>query len=140
METPRGHAARAHTADVVIEAWAPDREGCLAEAVVAAVEVFADTSRSSGGDERGFSIRAGDTDRMLVSLIEELMTLVDADGVVPVAIHLEPAADGGIVATFTVVPLDEVELIGPAPKGVSYEGLEAGTDGTAWRCRAIIDV
>ncbi|SCE66445.1 Archease protein family (MTH1598/TM1083) [Micromonospora haikouensis] len=40
----RGRRSVAHTADVRIEAWAPDREGCVAEAVAAMVETFADTT------------------------------------------------------------------------------------------------
>ncbi|WP_420884068.1 archease [Micromonospora sp. CPCC 205547] len=40
-----GHRRVPHTADVRIEAWAPDQESCLAEAVDALVETFVDPDR-----------------------------------------------------------------------------------------------
>jgi hypothetical protein len=40
-----GHRTLPHTADIRIEAWAPGREQCIAEAVRGMVDTFADTSR-----------------------------------------------------------------------------------------------
>ncbi|MGH8836946.1 MAG: archease, partial [Actinomycetes bacterium] len=39
-----GHRAVAHTADARVQAWAPTRERCIAEAVLGTVETFLDTS------------------------------------------------------------------------------------------------
>jgi SHS2 domain-containing protein len=39
-----GYRLLPHTADVVVQAWAPTRAACLAEAVRGLVAVFADTA------------------------------------------------------------------------------------------------
>lgn len=39
----RGHRVRAHAAETVLEAWAPTKDECVAEAVHALVDSFADS-------------------------------------------------------------------------------------------------
>ncbi len=100
-----GHRLLPHTADVVLEAWAPSRERCLAEAVHGLVAVFADTAGMVAGRSVGFTLgRAGD-EELLVRLLEEVIYLVEVEGLVPVEVHVEPASDGGLGGRFDVVPL-----------------------------------
>jgi protein archease len=39
-----------------------------------------------------------------------------------------------------VVPADEVEVVGPVPKAVSYHELSMTPVEGGWRCRVLIDV
>ena len=48
-----------------------------------------------------------------MSLLEEVIDVVDALGVVPVRFHLAEAEDGSLAGDMEVAPTSEVELVGP---------------------------
>ena len=77
---------------------------------------------------------------MLVALLEEIVYLVDALGVVPVDVALEATEDGGVAGYFETVPVSQVGIRGASPKGVSRSELDLRQDQERWRCRAVIDV
>ena len=130
----------AHTADCIVEAWGPDRVSCLAEAVRALVEVFAAVDGVPVARSVPVSLPPGPDDQMLVALLEEVLFVVDAFGEVPVGVHLEPTAEGGVTGVMDVAPSCSVTLVGPVPKAVSYHQLQIQEIGGEWRCRAIVDV
>lgn len=129
---------RAHTADTVIEAWGPTRAACYEEAVAAFVDVFAATDAVEGSDEP-FRVGPGRPEDLLVLLLEEVLFDADARGRVPIATEIEVRGDC-LLGRFIVVPVDDVDIVGPIPKGVSYSDLEFGPSPTGWRCRATVDV
>ncbi len=135
----RGHTTRPHTADVIIRAWGPSAEACYEEAVAAFVAVFADVAGAGAGEVRRADVGPGGHADRLVLLLEEVLAAVEVDNLVPVAAHVELRGDG-LAVTFTVVPLEAVELNGAVPKGVSYSGLRFEEAGGAWRCEATVDV
>ncbi|TWH70340.1 archease protein family (MTH1598/TM1083) [Micromonospora olivasterospora] len=90
----RGHRAVPHTADVRIEAWAPDREGCLAEAVRAAVETFADFSGAGPGTGATVDVPAGDDEDLLVGALDEMIFRLETEGTLPVAVEVTARPDG----------------------------------------------
>ena len=145
MVDDRGHRVLPHTADAVIEAWGPTAADCYAEAVAAFVEVFAtvhpDQARTEGTTHQSFVVGAGDPPRLLILLLEEVLGHLDAEGLVPVAVEVTTRDLGRLSGTFTMVPIDRVELVGSTPKGVSYNQLELAprADGS-WRCHAVVDV
>ena len=65
-----GHRAVPHTAR--FEAWAPNRDQCLAEAVLALVEGFADTTQASVTGETQIWIDPADDDDQLARLLGQL--------------------------------------------------------------------
>ncbi len=141
----RGHRSVPHTADLRIEAWAATREDCVAEAVRALVESFADigSTRQPGGHAHlARRHLTGETDADLVAAaIEEVIYGLDANGEIPVAVSARRAADGGIDLTFQVTGLDQVEIIGAAPKAASLSGLRCGMDAAGrWSCAVTVDV
>lgn len=141
METPvdRGHAVRAHTADTVIEAWGPTAAACYEEAAAAFVDVFADVDACPAGSAEAFDVGPGRPDDLLVLLLEEMLFDADARGHVPTTTEVEVRGDR-LVGTFTTVPIEEVDVTGAIPKGVSYSDLEFGAIEGGWHCRATIDV
>lgn len=131
-----------HTADVMVEAWAPTRAACLAQAVRGLVAVFADTTGVVSSWSVPFTLGPAGDEGLLVRLLEEVIYLVEMDGVVPVDAHVEPAADGGLCGRFDVVPLAPAMVIGPAPKAIAWHQLSfAPRPGRAgWTCRVTVDV
>jgi SHS2 domain-containing protein len=136
-----GHAARAHTADVIVEAWAPSRTDCLEELVRGVVETFADVSDVATTREIPLEINAPLDEDVVVALISDVVYLLDADGLVAVDVSLEEdEQDGSIDGTFYVAPVEQVTAVGAPPKGVSRSDLVFGRDGTTWRGHVVLDV
>ena len=135
-----GYRLLPHTADVVVEAWAPTRAACLAEAVRGMVAVFADTAGVAAVRSVGFTLAPAGDDALLVRLLEEVIYLVEVDGLVPVDVEVGLEPGGGLRGRFEVAPLTPAMVIGPAPKAIAWYDLEFARRRTGWRCRATVDV
>jgi len=136
----KGHAIAPRTADVCIQAWAPTAQECNEEAVAAFVDIVADATGASTGQPRPFHVGPGSPELLLILLLEEVLLAVDVEGLVPRAVHIEPPGSDGLDGVFTLVPVDEVHVVGSVAKGVSYEGLLFGTRDGRWKCQATVDV
>jgi SHS2 domain-containing protein len=134
-----GHRVVPHTADLIVEAWAPTKQRCLEEAVVALVESFAEPTGAASTHPVPVTLDAPNDEDLLVRLLEEVVYVVEVRGVVPLGAHFR--VDGGRVAGhLEVVPVDQVELVGAVPKAVARHALSFVIDDGTWRCRAVIDV
>jgi SHS2 domain-containing protein len=138
--TDTGHRSRPHTADVIIEAWAPTLERCLAEAVAAFTDCFADTSRAAPAGRHEIQIDAHSPDEALAAVLNEALYVLDASGVVVIGTHLQPPCDSILTGWFDLADADNAELIGSVPKGIALSGLHAVPTGDGWLCRAMVDV
>lgn len=77
---------------------------------------------------------------LLVGLLEEVIFVLDALGSVAVDVSLSDHEEKRVMGFLEIVPVEMLDARGPAPKGVSMEGLFFGKDDAGWRCRATIDV
>ncbi len=135
----RGYATRAHTADTILQAWAPSREACLEEAARGFVASFADTDRATPGAPVEVPLR-GESTELLHGLLEEIIYQLDTTDVVPAKVSVRPV-DDGVVAVLRLVPAAEAEPVGAAPKAIAYSGLACERQETGqWRCQVTIDV
>lgn len=135
-----GHRAVAHTADMAIEAWAPTRTGCYAEAVRALVAAVADTSNAAVVESTPLRVAPGSDEEQLVELLDEVIYRLDVEGTLPVEVEVEEAPDGGLQGRFGMARIGHDDVIGAAPKAVSLNDLSFGFDGERWTCHATIDV
>ncbi|UGY91312.1 archease [Streptomyces gobiensis] len=153
MRSMRGHRAVPHTADVRLEAWAPTRDECVAEAVLGLVESFADVSRTRPERVVTVSVPEGPAEDMLLAVLDEVIYRLDVHGDVPIDVEAvdvngaggededEDAADGGgLDLRLAVAGTEAVEAVGAAPKAVSLHGLHFGTDTVRWSCSVTVDV
>ena len=140
-EALAGHRVRSHTADMIVEAWAPTRVACLQEAVAGVVGAFAEARDDAKGDRVPVELDPGDDGEMLVALLEDVVYAVDALDAVPLAATLHERADGGVSGWLETVPATSVIEVGATPKGVSRSDLSfAEEEKGRWRCRVEIDV
>ncbi len=139
-EPAAGRRLLAHTADCIIEAWGPDRVSCLVQALLGLVESFAEVTDVPAARLVPFAVTPEGPEDMLISLFEDVIYALDVFSVVPVRFHLAETEDGGIAGDMEVVPAEEVEVIGPVPKAVSYHELSMAPVEGGWRCRVLIDV
>ena len=138
--TRAGHRTLPHTADLIVEAWAPTRAGCLAEAVAALTDSYADTSHAEPTRRHGFRLAAATDEQALVALLDEALYVLDALGAVPVETHLDTPGDAELSGWFALVDVDRVTLIGSVPKGVALSGLSLRHLDGRWHCTATVDV
>ena len=136
----KGHRLAPHTADCVVEAWAPELVPCLAEAMAGLVAVFAEPVETATTRTVPVSAGPGPGSDLLVSLLEEVIYVTDVLGVVPVRFHLAETEDGGVAGDMEVVEAGDAVLVGPVPKVLSYNSLELSEHDGTWRCRVVVDV
>ncbi|MDM4719085.1 archease [Micromonospora sp. WMMA1363] len=136
----RGHRCVPHTADVRIEAWAPTRESCVAEAVTALVDMFTDPGGARPQDEREFHARAEQDEDLLVSVLDEVIFRMDTAGELPLETEVTDDGAGGLRVRWHTVDTDEVELVGSVPKAVALHELRFSPDGPGWSCTVTLDV
>ncbi len=135
-----GHRLVPHTADCIIEAWGPDRASCLAEALCALVDEFAEVPDPAAPQVLPLGTGPGTDESALVSLLEDVIYALDVFAVVPVRFHLTETEGGGVAGHMEVVPVDQVVVTGPVPKAVSFHELSMETHEGMWRCRVLVDV
>lgn len=135
-----GHRILPHTADLIIEAWAPKRDECLAEAVVALRAGFVEIADHVSTRRRHFTLTSTSDDDLLVALLEEALYVLDAYAEVPTDTHLQPQADGDVAGWFDVADVADVVLVGSIPKGIARSGLSLFEADGEWRCTATVDV
>jgi SHS2 domain-containing protein len=128
-----------HTADARVEAWAPTREGCIAQAVAGLVETFADASGAPATAAEDFRIPPGPDEDMLVAVLDRVIYLVDVTGQVPRHADVSTMDDELRVRLEMASP-DAVEVTGAAPKAVSLHELRFTADATGWSCSVTLDV
>lgn len=135
----RGHRCLPHTADIRIEAWAPTREECLAEAVAALVDSFADTTGAR--PERTLEaelVADADGDRLAV-VLDEVIYVLDTEGAVPLDLEIDTRPDT-LHVRMPVAATGAVEITAAIPKAVTLSGLRMADVGERWLAAATIDV
>ncbi len=138
---PAGHRTVPHTADLRIEAWAPSREECLAEAARGLVDSFAVVRGLPPRSRVRRHMAARLDEDLLVAVIDEIIYRLDADSEIPVSVAVRRAPDGGVVVFFALVPVTEAEIIGAIPKAASLHDLRCAPDAAGrWSCAVTVDV
>jgi SHS2 domain-containing protein len=141
MADSRGHRLAPHTADIRIEAWAPTREECLAEAVKALVDSFADASACPEPTIRTCLVEGEADEAVLVALLDEVIYRMETSGELTTDVELSPLpADTGVEARFAMVDVACVESIGAVPKAVSWHEVAFARDANGWSCSVTVDV
>ncbi|MGW9026128.1 archease [Streptomyces sp. NPDC055722] len=134
-----GHRTVPHTADVRVEAWGTTRGRCLAEAALGLVECFADTSAARTAAVERVQLAEGSDEELLTALLEEVIFWLEVPGRVPIEVEAD-TTDGGLEVRAALAELADVEIIGAAPKGISWHGLHIGPGPYGWSCAATVDV
>ncbi|UWZ40345.1 archease [Dactylosporangium roseum] len=134
-----GHRAVPHTADVRFEAWAPSRERCVAEAVAAMVDSFAEVPAGVATTAVRFRTGPGADPDLLVAVLDEVIFLIDTIGRLPVSARVVPG-DGGLDVELATADTGLAEPVGAVPKAVSLHDLRFGREGAGWTCSVTLDV
>ncbi|MET9883362.1 archease [Streptomyces sp. NPDC006430] len=134
-----GYRGVPHTADLRVEGWAPTREECLAQAVRGVCASFLDLTGAVGTHPRDIVLRADRDEDVLVSLLEEVVYLLDTEGEVPVDVELTPV-DGGVRGVLQMADAGSLPVTGAAPKAVTLHDLAMVRGPEGWTCSVTLDV
>ncbi|MER6631489.1 archease [Streptomyces sp. NPDC000987] len=137
--SPRGHRSLPHTGDLRVEAWAPTREECIAEAVRGVVGSFADLPAAAPGVTRECAVSAEDDAHLLAAVLEEVVYRMDAAGELPAEVVVVPARSG-VRVRFTMIDSRAATQTGAVPKAVALHGLSLAQGSHGWACRVTLDV
>jgi SHS2 domain-containing protein len=126
-----------HTADVGIEATAPDLPGLFSEAVrgMAAVILAADPPPPAAREP--VAAEADDLAALLVAVLDEALFRFETTGRLPVGAELE-VSDRRAEGSFGLVTPRAPD--GPQIKAVTYHQLEVARGPEGWRARVFFDV
>jgi len=139
----RGHRAVPRITGVAVDAWADTREECLAEAVQALVETFADVGEAVP-DDSIVLVAAEETDEaLLVVVLDEVIHQVEARDRVAVDVSVDErtkATEGQVEVRLATVPVAVVNRMGTVPEAVAVRELRFGRAGGGWRAHLTVDV
>jgi len=153
-----GHRTVPHTADLRIEAWAPTRDECIAEALRGLVGSFADLAGVAGARSTERRVTARTDADLLAAAADELIYLLDAEGEIPVTIQVRPpepeqaSAPGGpagspggerasTILVLALAPVEAAQVTGAIPKAVTLHELACAPAGPgSWRASMTVDV
>ena len=136
----QGHRTVPHTADLRVEAWAPAREQCLAEAVRGLVGSFAVVAGALPRRTTRRHVTAGSDEDLLVAVVDEVIYGWTPKAV-PVSVAVRRAGDGGVDLVLSLADVSTVEIIGAVPKAPSLHELRCAPDSAGqWSCSVTIDV
>ncbi|MDH3307142.1 MAG: archease [Acidimicrobiia bacterium] len=136
----RGHRARPHTADVILEAWGPDLAVCCEEAATALLAVCLDPAVGGRVGRRRSHVMAGTAESLLLAVLDEVIFVLDTSIAVPVRVEVQRASDNGLDVHLEMAPRDSVAVTGPAPKAIAVGSLSIYDDESGARCSFLVDV
>jgi SHS2 domain-containing protein len=138
-EIETGHRTVPHMADLRVEAWAPTREECIAQAVLGTVESFLDTSSAHPARTHVCRLVGHSDEDLLVAVLDEVIYLLDTEDEAPVDLEVEPV-EAGVDVRFAMCDTTDLAQTGAVPKAVSLHELCLAPGPRGWRCSVTVDV
>lgn len=129
-----------HTADIGLQARASTREE-LYEAMGEGLATLQGAWLSDGGTERPVTVEAPDPEALLVSWLDELLYLHEAEDAVFAGLAVDRVDDTSLSARVRLAPRGDRELEGVGVKAATYHRVEVirEPDGR-WLGRVYLDV
>lgn len=129
-----------HGSDLAIEMRGPDLAACLDAGTAGFAASLAEIPDDVGRQRQTVTVEADDPADLLIGLFEELITVVDADGLVPVGLAELREANGAWEAALDVVPLDALEVHGVAPKAATWHQARLAESDDGWHGWVTLDL
>ena len=126
--------------DVAIEVEGPTMEACLAAAVEGFAAALAAVDPGTRRQRRKIAVPGDAPADLLVSLMDEAILLLDAEGLLAVGLT-SPRRDGDeLRAILDVVALDAVRVHGMAPKAATWHGARLARSDDHWTGSVMLDL
>lgn len=132
-----GHVCVPHTTELRLEAWAPTREQCLAEAVDALVDNVIERPRPRPTSTVDRTVPDEREESLLADLLDQVIYQVEVFSDIPVVTVVEPVIDGWHIR-FEMADLATATPCGAIPKTASLRDVRLWPDASGRRCLVII--
>jgi SHS2 domain-containing protein len=130
-----------HTADTGIVVSADDLAELFAATAQGMFDIMYRKDEPAAGSPRRFSVDLDEPAEALWSLLSDLLSHAEADGVAFAGIEGATNDDGRrIVLEVRAVPVSEVETVGPPVKAVTWHRFEVARSGEGWTATVVFDV
>lgn len=126
----------AHTADWELEVWAPDLPGLFEQAARGMYSLMDVRLQPAGRQSRTLELSAADGESLLVSFLDELLYIQDADGLGFDEFQID-ITDWNLRVRLEGAPL---ESLGKEIKAVTYHRLKIQSDERQYMVRIVFDV
>lgn len=120
MPSRSGFREIEHTADWAIEAWAPDLEGLIRQAVAGMYALMAVEACPEPMVSHSIALSAEDRENLLVAFLAELLYLAESRSLVCDVVELR-CSDTSLSASLATTPIDRIHR---QIKAVTYHNLE----------------
>jgi SHS2 domain-containing protein len=120
-----------------VEAWAPTRERCIAEAVAGTVESFAEPAGAAPARFHRMTVPGADDPEVLHGVLDEVLFDISGVGVVPVWIRVRDLP-AGVELEVGGVDTKALRPGGRAPRTVKNIRLRPGGDRSGWRASIVL--
>lgn len=130
---------RLHRADLRIEAWAPTREECVAEAVRALVGSFLGRTALPATARVSFDVAGSSDAELLRSVLHSVILRLAVVNEIPMVTRVRPTVTG-LRVRYDLVDAGQIVPAGALPKAVSTHPVRCERTRRGWWCSARIDV
>ena len=137
MSTAFGFLEHAHTADWELEVWAPDLPTLLEQAARGMYTMAGVTTDSSSRQERSISIKASDSEGLLVRFLSELLWLEQEEKLAFDHFIIDVQQDKSLWAELCGAPIVSLDK---EIKAVTYHNLNVETTSNGLRVNIVFDV
>ncbi len=135
-----GYALTAHTADVGLLATGPTLSALLVNLALGLRAVtFGDLS-ATPTRRCTIEVEADDLSELVVAWLSELVAVQEIEGLAITSVQVNEATERRVAGTLEGISHDEVELVGPPVKAVTYHGLNVRFHESGWTAEVIFDV
>ncbi len=134
-----------HTADVIIEAWAPTLEGVFEYSAKAMYEVMTDISKVDKVIEKKVEAEGFDLENLLLRWLEELLSITDSEGILFsefIVEKIEKMSEGYIVKSRCLGEEfnPEKHESRTEVKAVTYSQMRIWREDDLWKARFTLDI
>lgn len=129
-----------HTADLGLWVEADSREELMASAVCALAELMYRGPRDGEIQWLPVELAGADMAELLVQLLNEVVYLAEAEGLLAVALKVRELGPDRLCARVGVVPLGREHQVREPVKAVTYHQARVEPLGERWRAQVVIDV
>jgi len=144
VKDPMGYEFLEHTADVYVSAWGGSLEEAFGSAATALMEVITDPGKLEPRKEVEVSLEAGDLESLLYLWLEEIIIMVDAEGLLFSEFHVSEVARTEEVRLYATLRGEEFDSERheqrQAVKAVTYHMMEVTEEDGRHVLKFVLDV
>lgn len=130
-----------HTADTGIRAFGKDLKEAFENAAYGMFSLVADLSKVQEKESRDVAVEAEDLEELLVEWLNELLYLLEVDGLIFKSFKIDEIDDHRLKARVYGEPVDpDKHDLGIDIKAVTYHMLKVARTDNVWETQVIFDV